>query len=187
MPGGRASGVLTPAAVPGGTVPHHRRILLACAAAALAAALQPPARASSSSPRFVLKSATTGAAGATSSSGNYALSATLSQEVTVGTSSSRHFVLQSGFWSFVGSGLVPVHLFVNRNSGNPEHVDLKWTGNNPPYDVYQSADCTDVFGTLYGTTPSNAYPDVVPPPAPLVCYSTLATAPGPEPPPPATP
>jgi hypothetical protein len=168
-------------------VPTCRRIASACACAALAVAAAAPAPAASSSTRFVLQASSVAASGGSASSPSYVLSSTAGQEATVGTSSSPRFVLQSGFWGFVGSGLVPVILHVQRNAGDPEHVDLSWTGNNPPYDVYQSADCADVHGTYYGTTYANAYPGVVPPPSPLVCYSTLATAPGPEPPPPVSP
>ena len=101
----------------------------------------------------------------------------------MGTSSSNHFVLQAGFWSFLGSGLVPVYLAVDDTIGIPGNVDLSWSGNNSPYSVYQSVDCTDVFSSLLTTTTANQLTNVMPPAATLVCYSVLATAPGPAPPP----
>jgi len=151
-------------------------VLAALAAAAL------PALAESSSASFVLKQSTTNTGGDVSSN-SFRLTGSGGQEATVGTSSSFHFVLQSGFWSFAGSGLVPVILFAERNVVRPDNVDLSWSGNNSPYDIYQSTDCAAVFSFLLDTTASNFYDDIAPPPARLVCYSVLASAPGPVPPP----
>jgi hypothetical protein len=78
---------------------------------------------------------------------------------------------------------VPVILAVDKNAGTAGNVDLTWSGNNSPYDVYQATDCTNVFGSLFDSSAGNTYNDITPPGASLVCYSVLATAPGPAPPP----
>lgn len=147
------------------------------AAANLAASAQ------SSSPSFILQQSTLSISGEATTSSSFRLTASVGQELTVGTSSSTEIVLQSGFFSFVGSGLVPVVLTVGKNNANPGNVDLSWSGNNPPYDVYQSTVCSDVFGSFLDTAPNNGLPDVNPPAVTLVCYNVLATAPGPAPPP----
>jgi len=133
----------------------------------------------SSSPRFILQQITVNAAGTTSQGPGHVLSASLGQEVTVGTSSSVPHVAQSGFWSFFGSGLAPVLLMAQTNPGNSQNVDLTWTGHNAPYAVFQSSNCTDVFSALFATTPDRRYDNISPPPAALVCFNVLATAPGP--------
>ncbi|HET8948828.1 MAG TPA: hypothetical protein VFQ07_17750 [Candidatus Polarisedimenticolia bacterium] len=110
----------------------------------------------------------------------------LGQELVVGASSGPHFIIQSGFWSFLGSTVVPVVLAVNRNSVDPAAIDLTWSGNNAFYDVYSStnASCASLYGSVPSSTSANAFTDGAPPPAPLVCYSVLAVAPGPVAPPP---
>ena len=103
------------------------------------------------------------------------------QSMTVGTSSAPHFVLQSGFFGYLGSGLVPVLLTVSRVTGQPGAVQLTWSGNNAPYQIYRATDCPNVFSWYLDSTPDNQYTDPAPPQADLVCYSVLATAPGPRP------
>jgi hypothetical protein len=141
-------------------------------------------QAQSSSASYVLQQSTTNNAGDTANSGSYRLSPSLGQESTIGTSSSPGFVLQSGFWSFVGSGLVPVILSVDKNAIDPEDMDLNWSGNNDPYDLYRTDNCSDVFSFYLDTSFDNDYTDVTTPAVTLLCYSVLATAPGPAPPPP---
>ena len=65
----------------------------------------------------------------------------------------------------------------------PENVDLSWSGNNAPYDLFQSTDCGNVTATPFDSVSGNSYADVTPPAAALVCYRVFATAPGPAPPP----
>jgi len=142
-----------------------------------------PLASESSSASFRLAPGSLNAAGGETSSASYTLNASAAQRAAVGASSSSTFVLQSGLWSFGGSGLVPVLLTVERNSITVGNVDLSWSGNNSPYEVYESADCANVFGSLHDATPSNHYDNITPPGAALVCYSILATAPGPAPPP----
>ena len=141
-----------------------------------------PVWAQSSSTSYILQQSTVNAGGEPSDSTNYRLDASAAQEVTIGTSSSTTYVLQSGFWGFVGSGLVPVILTVDDNAGTPGNINLSWSGNNSPYDIYEATDCTNIFGTFFDTTPANDYLNIAPPAADLVCYSVLATAPGPPPP-----
>lgn len=138
-----------------------------------------PALGQSSSASYVLQQSTLNTGGDFGTSASYIGAGSLGQEATIGTSSSFHYVAQSGFWGFFGSGLVPVWLFANRNPVNRDNVDLNWTGNNSPYDVYQATGCTNVFGSYFGTTPANAMANIPPPVTTLVCYSVLATAPGP--------
>ena len=161
---------------------HMPSVPLLVALALLLPAAPLPAQSSSAS--FTLNGSTTNDGGDACVSSGYRLTASLGQESTIGTSSSPRFVLQSGFWSFVGSGLVPVILTVDpAGSGTPGNLDLAWSGNNAPYDLYESADCTAVFGGYLDQSASNDYLDVTPLPDALVCYRVLPTAPGPAPPP----
>jgi len=135
--------------------------------------------AQSTSTSYILHQSTLSAAGMTSQGTQYRASTSLGQELTVGTSSSPRYVVQSAFLSFVGSGLAPVVLTVTHNPINSENLDLAWTGNNSQYDVYQSVDCTSVFSAFFVTTTDRSYNNISPPAATLVCYNVLASAPGP--------
>ena len=70
---------------------------------------------------------------------------------TVGTSAALYLVLQSGFWSFGGSGLVPVVLHVDRSAADATQALLGWSGNNPPYTIYRGS-CNFVFGGFTDVT-----------------------------------
>jgi hypothetical protein len=133
-----------------------------------------------SSNSYKLQQNTANSGGEPIVSASYRFDGSVGQESTVGTSSSTSasFVLQSGFWSFAGSGLAPVTLTVNKNQIYLDHIDLFWTGNNAPYDIYQATDCTNVFSSFFDSTASNSYSDIAPVPVTLVCYSVLATSPG---------
>ena len=132
---------------------------------------------------YRLDPATLGAAGEPASSAGYRLNATAAQPSAIGASSSFGYVLQSGFWGHVGSGLVPVVLQVERNAIDPERVDLSWSGNNAPYDIYATTDCVDVASGFFSTTSANAFDDLSTATPALTCFKVLATAPGPAPPP----
>lgn len=136
------------------------------------------ARAQSQSASYRLQQSTLSSGGALSSATSYLENGSLGQELTIGASSSPHFVVQSGFWSFAGTSLVPVYLTVHKTLSEPSHVMLQWTGNNPPYGLFRSPDCTEVFSGPLASETSNAYDDV-PPSDHLICYNVLATAPGP--------
>ncbi len=140
----------------------------------------------SSSTHYVLQQSTMNCGGTTSvspSTTNYSASDSLGQESVIGCSSSFDYVLQSGFWCFVGQGLVPVVLTVTKNAGNPAYPDLNWTGNNPYYYIYRSTDASAIFSGLLLSQPGQNWTDAAPPGAPLIFYNILATAPGPVAPP----
>ena len=140
-----------------------------------------------SSASYCMQQTTLNGGGGLSTSASYRMNASLGQESVIGVSSSPNYVLQSGFWSFQGSGLVPVLLTVHKNGTTPADPDLSWTGNNAPYAVYrQNAGCTTVFANFLTSQTPQAYTDAAPPAGPLVCYNILATAPGPVPPPSST-
>jgi len=106
------------------------------------------------------------------------MNGSLGQEMTVGCSSSYHYVLQSGFWGRYGSTLVPVILMVTRDMGDPDWPRLDWSGNNAPYSIYRAIDCSQIFSGLYDSTGEKYYTDESPPSEDLTCYNILATAPG---------
>jgi len=141
------------------------------------------AQAQSQSSSYVLQQSSCSSAGGAMSSGAYRLGGSLGPEAAIGVSSSPHLVLQSGFWSFSGSGLVPVYLLLYKSPFIEGQIDLLWTGNNPPYTIYRSADCSQVFSSVFATESSNSQSDPAPLPAALSCYNVLATAPGPIAPP----
>ena len=136
------------------------------------------APAQSSSVGYTQEQSTVNGGGGPIASVGYSLNGSAGQEAAIGASSSPNWVVQSGFWSFVGSTLVPVVLFADKNSGDPEDVDLSWSGNNSPYQLYASDDCTNIHAYWLTTEASNSFTDS-PPPDALTCYSVLATAPGP--------
>lgn len=136
--------------------------------------------AQSSSPSYRLHLSSLNESGGETSSGGFRLTASLGQELAIGTSAGPCCVLQSGFWSFTGSGLVPVLLTVASNPVTEGEVDLNWSGNNAAYDVYVGDDCGDVFGAFLLTTPANVVAGLATPSSPLVCFNVLAVAPGPS-------
>jgi hypothetical protein len=145
-------------------------------------AVAAPSRAESSSPSYRLTQTTVNGGGGTSASPSgtaHRLSSSMGQESTIGVSSSFGFVLQGGFWSFQGTGLVPVLLSAAKNGAVPSHVDLSWTGNAPPYALYATSGCSNVTSGFLATSPTPAFTDTSPPPGSLACWSVFATAPGP--------
>ena len=144
-----------------------------------------------SSASFCMQQTTLNGGGTTSvspSGTNFRLTASIGQESVIGVSSSPNYVLQSGFWSYYGSGLVPVLLTVDKDVSPTYYPKLNWTGNNPNYSIYRlagatsAAACATVFSNLLTTQLPQTYTDSAPPAQPLTCYSVLATAPGPTPP-----
>jgi hypothetical protein len=158
-------------------------VVSSCAlAAAVVLAGTMPASCQSDSASFRLTRSTNDSAGGASSSASFRQDGSLGQESCVGASASPHFVVQSGFWSFAGTGFVPVYLYARKTAPSPDRIELEWTGNNPPYTVYRSADCAGVFSSVFASAQSNLLPDPAPLPDRLSCYNVLATAPGPRPP-----
>lgn len=145
-------------------------------------ALSTPATAQSQSANFRLMPATIDAAGAPAAGAGHRSNGSLGQSIAVGTSSAPHFVVQSGFWSFTGSTLVPVVLAANKVPAQPGAVGLSWSGNNASYDVYRAPACAAVFGSVYAATSALSYTDTAAPSSGLACYNVLAVAPGPIPP-----
>jgi len=152
------------------------------AAAAIASSAR-PTLAQSQSAGFRLQPAVIDAAGAHGVGAGLQADGSLGQATAVGTSSAPHFVLQSGFWGFVGSALVPVVLAADKVPAQPGAVNLVWSGNNASYDVYRSSGCASVYAAVFAATSSNGYLDPSAPVSGLTCYSVLALAPGPTPPP----
>lgn len=122
-------------------------------------------------------------AGATSDSSSYQLTSSYAQTLSIDVSSSPTFILQAGFWSYLGSGPVPIVLAVDRAISNAELVDLEWSGNAPPYDIYVADDCAFVLDSLYGSSSDNFLLDVSPPAATLVCFKVVPSEPEPPRPP----
>ena len=142
------------------------------------------AAAQSTSPSYRLQATTLNSGGAIATSLTLGGEGSLGQDSPVGASSSFDYIVQSGFWSFLGSSVVPVVLSVGKDSGDPGAVKLAWSGNNPPYSIYRAATPATIFGSMaFAMTYSNARTDPAPPVTSLVCYSVLAEAPGPLPPP----
>jgi hypothetical protein len=141
------------------------------------------ARAQSQSSSYRLEPTTIDAAGAPGVSATRRANGSLAQALVVGTSSAPHFVVQSGFWGFSGSGLVPVELSASKVPAQPGDVALTWSGNNNPYSVYRAASCGSIFASVFTSTSNNFYTDSPAPPSGLTCYNVLAFAPGPVPPP----
>ena len=50
-------------------------------------------------------------------------------------------------------------LHVGKTPGFPGNVDLTWSGNNAPYDIYESTDCANVFGSYIDNSPTNRLPE----------------------------
>ncbi len=135
----------------------------------------------STSASYAIQRSSLSAGAEASASTSFVLTPTIGQELVIGTSASPRFVIQSGFWSWIGSGLVPVLLSVDRGI-DPEAVDLSWSGTNDPYEVFQATNCDAVFGAPLTTTVANLLDEVGTASGGLTCFNVLATAPGPLPP-----
>ncbi len=140
--------------------------------------------AESASANYRLKQMTLNSGGAVSQSAGFRLEFSQGQETTIGTSASTGYIVQAGFWGAFGSGLIPVILYLDKDTVVRENAALLWSGNNPPYDVFRSSNCTNVTNTPPLTTVSgNSYAETSSPMVDLLCYRVFATAPGPAPPP----
>jgi len=147
-----------------------RLLVLALAACASVSAVG----AQSSSTSYALSQTSTNGAGDTVASPSFRLTYTLGQAMSVATSSSPAHVLQSGFWSFVGAGSVPIVLAVDRGETGGRECDLRWSGNTPPYDVYAASDCSAVFDSFYASSSDNSLLGVTPPSGDLACFNVLS-------------
>lgn len=151
---------------------------LALAACALGAPIE-AAHGQAQSASFRLVQSTLDGGGEESASSTRRAWGSIGQELTIGTSAAPHAILQSGFWSFLGSSLVPVLLTLDKDGGIPASPELTWSGNNPPYTIYRATDCAGVFGGVLAVEPTNTHTDGSSFPDGLTCYNVLATAPGP--------
>jgi len=126
--------------------------------------------AQSSSTSYVLDQQTVNGGGNASTSPSFRLAFTLGQGDSVGASSAPGHILQAGFWSFVGSGPVPIVLAVDRALLGGEEAILNWSGNDAPYGIYAATDCADVFDFFHVAESGNSR-TVLPPEAELVCFN----------------
>jgi hypothetical protein len=133
------------------------------------------AMAQSQSASYRLVRSTVNGSGGPSASASYRAAASLGQESVVATSASARYVVQSGFWSFLGTGLAPVTLHVNNTTGDPEDPILTWTGNGASYQIHRSANCGNVLESFLANETGLTYTDTATPAQPLLCYSVLAT------------
>lgn len=154
-------------------LPVSRRAAV-CAFALVALVAAPAARAQSSSASYVLRQASVNGAGRSSVSANFRMSGTLANEIGVGVSADQTFLLQSGFWGFVGSGPVDIVLAVDRSDGASGDCDLRWSGNSSTYEIFASSDCTSVFDSPYGTSSDNSLLGVTPPTGRLSCFNVVS-------------
>jgi len=182
---GRGVGRMTYKGAP--TAMTTRWSVLTCSIAVSTLLWSTPVAAQSQSPSFRLQPVTIDGGGGRGSSATKQADGSLGQELAVGASASPHFIVQSGFWSFLGSTLVPVVLAANKIPAQVGAVDLTWSGNNAPYDVYRATNCATIFSGVFVATSNNAYTDSSAPVNGLTCYNVLANAPGPLPPPPGSP
>lgn len=135
-----------------------RRLWLtfACATAVLTSLATPPAMAEATSASFELRASTL------TSLAEWMTSPSFNTTVTAVTVSGTAGVCPSGsvatlgFWSVMGSRNVPVQLTLSKSVGNPNQVDLSWTGQSSAFAVYRSTSPNNVVSVenLYRTTTS---------------------------------
>lgn len=129
------------------------------------------------SPSYRIARSTVSVAGTPATSATYRLDATAGQETVVEASSSESYVLQSGYWSFTGSPVVPLVLLLAKIPAAPGDVALTWSGNAAPYTIYRSADCSTISTGEIAVEGSLHYTDASPPVMPLLCYRVLPSVP----------
>lgn len=129
-----------------------------------------------SSPGYVLERSRWLSSGDVATSAGFRLTFSIGQKGPVEASAAWPFVLQSGFWSFAGAGPIAIVLRVARNETEPQHCDLYWSGNEPPYEIYAGA-CTSVFDSYVDASSANSLLNLVPPPGVLVCFNVVSTRP----------
>lgn len=123
-------------------------------------------------PTYLLSMKSVNTGGGDAASASYRARGSLGQESVVDASAAFGYVVQSGFWSFAGTGQVPVVLTVGASA-------MSWSGNDPPYSVYRSGNCSDVGSSLLAVTPSSSYSDPLEPAAGQVfCYQVEPAPPG---------
>ncbi len=152
-----------------------RRLSFVLLAAAALAAGPPVIGAQSQSEQYRLLASTLAAGGGTAAGPLYRVTGTIGQETVIAPSSSAQNLVQSGFWCFLGTGIIPVILSVNQVPGSPDEVILEWSGNAALYEVDRTVVCRDVASGFLTQVIAKNYTDASPPEAPLVCYSVTGT------------
>jgi hypothetical protein len=114
------------------------RCLIVAAGLLAAAGWSAPATAQESA-SFILERLTIAGASQTIASARYETTMTVGQESPAGAASICNVSLTTslGFWSVQGDLPVPVVLTVTRNPGDPQAVDLTWSGNAPTFQVFR--------------------------------------------------
>ena len=134
--------------------------------------------AESESTSYRLAPLTVNAGGEPVKSTSYRAHGSVGQEATVGTSASYSFILEAGFWSFIGTRLHPVLLMVDPGPVDASLPLLNWTGSEAPFVIHRSTDCATLALFPHTAESGNSWTDPAPPLATLACYRVFATAPG---------
>ena len=108
-----------------------------------------------------------------------AINSSIGQESAIGVSSTTESILQSGFWSHAGVGMLPILLMGRKVPANSTLPTFDWTGNAPSYAMYWSENCADVDSHFRFTQAPKVWTDSGSHPGDLVCYSVYGMAPGP--------
>ncbi len=87
------------------------------------------------------------AVGSTTSSATFATTVVIGEDSPEGASSycNSGFVNSVGFWSVLGDLPVPIVLAVDKAQGNPQGVELTWSGTNNLFQVFRSISPMDVL------------------------------------------
>jgi len=132
----------------------------------------------STSASYRLEPLTTNNGGEPAMSTSYRAHGSAGQEATVGTSAGYSYIMEAGFWSFIGTRLHPVLLMVDPDAGDATLPFLNWTGSEAPFVIHRSTDCATLALFPHTAESGNSWTDTLPPAAPIVCYRVFATAPG---------
>src|SRR5262249_501900 len=107
------------------------------------------------------------ATGAPASSPHFDMRVTYGQTVPVGAVSQCNdgYLQTAGFWSVLGDQPVPLMLFVDYDTANPEGVILTWTGSSSQFDIYRSSAASSILDPGNLTTTAYACTTADLPPA----------------------
>jgi len=99
-----------------------------------------PAALSQKSPSYVMERVTVTSSAASTSSVTFDMLLTFGEEGPTGSASFCNGGFQSslGFWSVLGESPAPSLLMVDHNGGDPQAVDLTWSGSASSFDVLRS-------------------------------------------------
>jgi hypothetical protein len=156
------------------------RIPIVPIAATLVAANLALAAFAQSSASFEMKRVSATAAGSTASSAGFESTVLIGQESPTGAASACNtgFLSSFGFWSVLGDLSVPIRLNVKRAAGDPQAVELTWTGADAEFNVFRSQTPNDVHDptNLTLVTSECAAGDPRAGEADLVFYNVVANA-----------